>query len=56
MSTTVKILTPVEYNVKVNVEGKFTIVVPTPTPVVVKVAGLFPSTFISKNIDGGLIY
>jgi hypothetical protein len=56
MSSTVKILTPVAYNVKVQVQGKFTIVVATPTPVVVKVGGLFPSTFISQNIDGGLIY
>jgi hypothetical protein len=56
MSTTINITTPPAHIIEVKGEGKYNVVVPVPKPVVVEVKGLFASTFVNPDIDGGLIY
>ncbi len=54
--STIKITTPPAPIIEVKGEGKYHLVVPVPKPVVIEVKGLFASTFLNNDVDGGTIF
>ena len=54
--TYVEVITQPGPRVEVTTGNEYHVVVEAPTPLVIEVNGLFPSTFISQSIDGGILF
>jgi hypothetical protein len=52
----IEVIQQTAHTIEVITEGNYEMVVNTPPPVFLEVQGLFPTTFINPNIDGGQIY